>query len=279
MRDVNFFGQSKDMPGNQYVDYPVNNPNDAARYADYVRKSIPDSSVEYGKRKMLKWLVPERGVIEMYINPQSIRIHQQKIIKPERSKGGFIIQYWGEELINITIAGHTGSSGIAGINVLNDIYRGEQVAFDVIALEALSKSQSEDESFLTAALPGLGDILDLGKNLGNNVQGSSLTIPKPTLGYYASSIEMYWMGEIYRGFFESFDITESATMLGIFEYNLTFKATQKRGMRRNYLAWQHPATSGPSDHNTVPMSFGTAAGYSPGLSALGIENDNVGNRG
>ena len=37
---------------------------------------------------------------------------------------------------------------------------------------------------------------------------------------------------------------------------LLFKATQKRGLRRNYLSWHHTATAGPSDHNTVPYTFG-----------------------
>ena len=257
MVDINYFGQTKDLPGNQYVGYPVNNPIDAQNYADYVSQTIPSSRVQYGVRRMLKWLVPERGVIEMYINPQNLRIHQQKIIKPERSKGGFIIQYWGDDLINITVTGHTGSSSIEGINVLNDVYRAEQIAFDAIALEAMAKSQSEDDNFLTAAIPGLGQVLDLGKSLGEQAQGTGLTIPSPTLGFYAATIEMYWMGEVYRGFFDSFDVTESVEKLGIFDYTLSFKATQKRGLRRNYLAWQHPATSGPSNHNTVPFTFGS----------------------
>jgi len=244
------------MPGNQYVGYPVNNAIAAQNYADYVSQAIPSSRVQYGIRKMVKWLVPERGVIEMYINPQSIKIHQQKLIKSERSKGGFIVQYWGEDLITISISGHTGSSGIEGINVLNDIYRSEQIAFDAIALEALAKSKSEDEDFLTAAIPGLGEVFDFAKNLGEQVQGTGLTIPRPTLGFYAASVEMYWMGEVYRGYFENFDVTESADKLGIFDYNMSFKATQKRGLRRNYLSWHHTATAGPSDHNTVPYTFG-----------------------
>lgn len=256
MRNINYFGQQKDIAGNQYVSYPVNNPLDAQQYADFVGQQIPSSQVQYGIRKMLKWLVPERGVIEMYVNPQNIKIHQVKKINAERSKGGFITQYWGEELIDISISGHTGSSGIEGINVLNDIYRGEQIAFDVVALEALAKSKSEDENFLAAAIPGLGQLFDFAKDLGEQLQGTGFTIPRPTLGYYASTVEMYWMGEVYRGFFASFDVTESSTALGIFDYNLSFKATQKRGTRRNYLAWQHPAVSGPSNHNAIPFTFG-----------------------
>jgi len=255
MRDITYFGQSPNLAGNEYVSYPINSATDAQNFGNHVRSSIPSSQVEYGKRRMLKWMVPERGVVEMYINPQNISIKHSKNIKSERSKGGFITQYWGEELIAITITGHTGSSGIEGINVLYDIYRGEQVAFDVIALEALAKSKNEDEEYLTALVPGLGQITDFMKDLGEQMQGTGLSIPKPTLGFYASTVEFFWMGEVYRGFFDGFGVTENAESLGIFNYDISFKATQKRGVRTNYLPWQHPATSGPSDHQAVPYTF------------------------
>lgn len=265
-RSTNFFGQSKDFSGNQYVNFPVNNPIAANEYANYVQKSIPSSQVEYGRRKILKWLVPERGVVEMYINPQSIAIHEQKSIKADRTKGGFVVQYWGEELINISINGHTGSSGIEGINVLRDIYRGEHVAFDVLALESLARAKSQDENFITAAVPGLGQIFDLMKDLGEQVNSPNFTIPKPTLGFYASSVEMYWMGEVYRGFFEKFDVTEDVQNLGIFTYSIGFKATQRRGLRRNYLPWHHTANAGPSDHDIIPYTFGNT--LNPALNTL-----------
>jgi hypothetical protein len=91
--------------------------------------------------------------------------------------------------------------------------------------------------------------------LENGPQNTLLALPKPTLGYYATTVEMYWMGEVYRGFFTKFDVTESVDPLGIFNYNLTFMATQKRGLRRNYMPWHHAATQGPSDHNTIPFTF------------------------
>ncbi len=256
MRQVNSFGQiGSQLPNNPAIGFPVNNPADAARLVEYTSKSIPTSRTEYGKRKMLKWLAPERGIIDMYINPQNIRIQEQKLIKSERSKGGFIIQYWGEDLTSITIDGHTGSSGIEGINVLRDIYRAEQGAFDVIALEELAKYQNEDEEFLRALLPGIGQIEDFIEGLADGTQGTGLAIPKPTLGFYASTVEMYWMGEVYRGFFENFSVTESTSKLGVFDYSISFKATQRRGIRRNYLPWHHNAVSGPSDHQSIPYTF------------------------
>ena len=268
MQNMTYFGQTQNLPGNEKVNYPINSAVDAQNYSKFVNSQIPSSQIEYGKRRMLKWLVPERGVVEMYINPQSIKIAHTKNIKPERSKGGFVIQYWGEDLIGITISGNTGSSGIEGINVLMDIYRGEQLAFDIIAIEQAAKSQSDDENFMTSIFPGLGQITDFAKNLGEQAESTGLSMPIPTLGAYASTVEMYWMGEVYRGFFENFSFDEDVSNLGLFTYNIGFKATQKRGIRTNYLPWHHSAISGPSDHGSIPYSFGNTITGSSILDAV-----------
>jgi len=65
--------------------------------------------------------------VEMYINPQNISYEDSKIITPTRTKGGYIIQYWGEELGTINLSGHTSSAGIEGINLLRMIYRIESI--------------------------------------------------------------------------------------------------------------------------------------------------------
>lgn len=243
--------------GNNYVNTSdlANSPNSSEVYTKLVNESVPASQVSFSKRRMLKWLVPERGMIEMYINPQQITIRDAKIIKPERTKGGFVVQYWGEELTSIDISGHTGSSGIEGFNVLNDIYRSEQIAFDVVALEELVKYQETDDDYLNMLLPQVGNFMDVLQGLEDGPKNTLLAIPKPTLGYYATSVEMYWMGVVYRGFFTKCDVTEKADELGIFSYNISFTATQKRGLRRNYLPWHHVATQGPSDHSSIPYTF------------------------
>ena len=70
------------------------------------------------------------GAIKMWINPQTLQINNTKDIQPTRTKGGFSLQYWGEGLTEITLSGTTGSSGAEGINMLYEIYRAEQYAFD-----------------------------------------------------------------------------------------------------------------------------------------------------
>ena len=84
-------------------------------------------------RRMLTWRTPHLGYVEMYINPQQLSIQEKKIITPTRTKGGYVVQYAGEDLISIVIRGTTGSGGMEGINVLRSIYRSEQDAFTGMA--------------------------------------------------------------------------------------------------------------------------------------------------
>src|SRR5580692_11560864 len=84
------------------------------------------------KRSNITWFVPQFGIVRMFINPQSISYVEKKLISKDRTKGGFTLQYWGEDLIQLNIAGTTGSSGVEGINALREVYRAEQYAFDAV---------------------------------------------------------------------------------------------------------------------------------------------------
>lgn len=218
-------------------------------------------------RKLMHWLVPDGPVVQMYINPQNVNYGYKKIINSARTKGGYLLQYWGPDLISLSIQGSTGTSGIEGINVLKDVYENEQLAFDPVALAFAAKRNKEvtasnfggfDEHLFSNLESGtfLQDIFNNSKRL--NLPSSS----GPTLASLAFQVELYWSGEVYRGFFESFNIEEKANNLGIFDYTIQFKATQRRGFRENFLAWHRSPTGGPShtDPNFgAPYSFGSLA--------------------
>lgn len=219
--------------------------------------TVPNSRNGHYVRRMMCWLVPERGIVEMYVNPQNVQVRHQKRINHERTKGGFVVQYWGEELATISIQGTTGTSGIEGINVLHDIYRGEQLAFDVLAIEEAAKYQDESaKSWIDTFFPAVGDMTDLLEELGGGDTGQNFIVPKPTLASYAVGVELYWQGEIYRGFFTNFDSTENTSDLGLFSYSMTFMATQRRGYRFNFMPWHRSATSGASNSDYIPLSYG-----------------------
>lgn len=236
---------------------------------------LPSSKVQnyrvgQNTRSLISWFVPEFGVIQMYINPKNISYADKKLINKERTKGGFILQYWGEELTAITLNGTTGSSGIEGINVLHEIYRAEQYAFDGIGLSLAADNANQGAANqiiggIGNAIGGLASGTSVGSDIGGYIAKSLFgTDPAsqalaaqniPSLAQYAFGVEMYYLGWIYRGYFESMTVRESADNLGLFDYDITFNATERRGYRLNNLSWQKSATSGPSGYN-IPLSFG-----------------------
>ncbi len=229
---------------------------------------VPNNRPAIPTRHLMRWLVPEQPIIQMYVNPQNFKIDYKKQISKVRTKGGFVLQYWGEDLTTLSISGTTGTSGIEGINVLNDVYRNEQLMIDPFALFLQADhDRAEDDS-----LTGFGNVLSgqVGKILTNAKDGgiSNVSRTKPTLASMAFTVELYWSGEVWRGFFENFSVTESAEKLGLFDYNMTFTVTQKRGFRQNFLGWHRSATSGPSNNNPhagTPHSF--AGSVSPIITA------------
>lgn len=219
-------------------------------------------------RNIMHWLVPEQPIVQMYINPQNVTYSYKKSISSQRTKGGFVLQYWGEDLTTLRLTGTTGTSGIEGINVLYDVYRSEQLAYDPYALFLAAQ---QDQTGLTGLGSAIGGAIggDLGSAIGG-AAGSLLggggddanpnpTRPSPSLGQLAFTVELYWSGEVFRGYFQSFTVTEAVDNLGMFNYDIEFVVTQKRGMRQNFLAWHRSATSGPSNSDPqygTPHSFG-----------------------
>jgi hypothetical protein len=222
-------------------------------------------------RRLIRWRIPGKGFLDMYINPQQLQIQERKIIKKNRTKGGYVIQYWGEELPTISLRGNTASSGIEGINILRSIYRAEQNAFTQIA-KNMSDSLGE---FTAGSIGGLIGNISNGKATAAQTAGSlassavgglfgssSATPLYPTLASLAVGIEMFYQGWVFKGYFENFNVTESVSIgPGIFEYDMTFIVVERRGVRTNFMDWHRSPTSegennfNKSDPSTVAPNF------------------------
>lgn len=211
-------------------------------------------------RRMLTWRTPHLGYIQMYINPQQLSINEKKIITPTRTKGGYIIQYAGEDLINISIRGTTGSGGMEGINILRSIYRSEQDAFNGVALALEDKLASSQlySLFKGTNAQGAASLQDVGTLLlEQSAKEAIFNIfdqPFPTLASLAVSIELFFQGMLYKGFFTAFNVEETAESPGIFSYDIAFTAYSRQGTRRNFMPW-HRQPYNPADVNANPLSF------------------------
>lgn len=223
-----------------------------------------------GKRRLIHWFIPEFGVVRMYVNPSSIQYNHKKVIKKEKTKGGYLLQYWGEDLSTLAITGTTGSSGVEGINVLYEMYRAEQYAFDTIGLSLAAANANsglsdtimngvngslEGLTGFDAIAGGVGAGL-LGGVLGSNNASTLASRNIPSLASLAFGVEMFYQGWVFRGYFDDMRITESATDF-LWNYSINFTVTQRRGYRTNYLPFHRSANSGPSNNSEggVPLSF------------------------
>lgn len=235
-------------------------------------------------RKLIQWNIPSRGLVEMYINPQSLSIIERKLTKETRTKGGYIVQYWGEALPEIDISGTTGSGGIEGINVLRDIYRQEQIGFvDVIsqlnsgflgnlfqttlnASQALTNSPlanpvastinslTNPTQFFSDVVTTVSNVANVFDSIGRAISADQQLIP--TLAALATSVELWYDGVVYRGFFKEFRVDEKAEEVGLFRYAMKFVVTRRTGTRLNGYPWQRSVNYGPANSDIVPLSFG-----------------------
>lgn len=230
---------------------------------------VPSYKPSSLNRNIITWFVPQFGTVKMYVNPQGITYGHKKLINKDRTKGGYTLQYWGEELTTINITGTTGSSGIEGINALYEIYRAEQIAFDAVGLTLAGNNAAADlannlvqgagnliAGAVGANVPGSGSAIGsaLGGILGMSSPSNNLALQNiPSLAQLAFTVEMYYGGWVYRGFFDSMNVRERADNF-LLEYDLVFMATQRRGYRVNYFPWARSAKDGPSAY-TSPYSF------------------------
>lgn len=235
-------------------------------------------------RKLIQWNIPNQGLVEMYINPQSLSIVERKLTKETRTKSGYVIQYWGEALPEIDISGTTGSGGIEGINVLRDIYRQEQIGFAAVisqlnqgflnnlfqttigAIQTLSNSPlanpvtstinslTNPDQFFSDVATTVGNVANVFDSIGKAISTDNQLLP--TLGALATSIELWYDGVIYRGFFKEFRVDEKADESGIFRYAMKFTVTRRTGIRLNSYPWQRSVNYGPANSDIIPLSFG-----------------------
>lgn len=223
------------------------------------------------RRNIITWFVPEFGMVNMYVNPNSLQLDYNKIIKETQTKGGFSVQYWGESLPKLAISGTTGSAGIEGINVLEEVYRAEQLAFDGVGLNIAANNyniaNNIADGLLGDGLSALGGVVggSIGSTIGGVVGdslGSILGIDSPannmanrnipSLAQLALGVEMYYSGITYRGYFSSMSVTETTDFC--ITYNMHFVILETRGYRRNHFPFQKNPKYGPSAYNT-PNTF------------------------
>jgi len=244
---------------------------------------------------------------QMYINPQSFVVNEKKLVKADLTKGGYVVQYWGEELPTVQVNGTTGSAGIEGINVLRDIYRHEQIQFRRILLrrqremaaaaaqdakDAANSLTKRDDAFgsfsnvsdlltggaFTQIVDGVSNSIDLifGTEVGARLGRPGVFESVATLAAFATNIDMYYQGEFFRGYFSNFTTTESATQPGLFDYTFGFTITRRTGKRSNFMPW-HRSPTGFDNETTISLGTTESKGQGSGVEGLSFPPIDSGN--
>jgi hypothetical protein len=217
------------------------------------------------RRQIVTFTLPNRlESVQMYINPQNFKVDKRKLITgPVRTRGGFMVQYWGEEFDKISLSGTTGSSGIEGINLLEEVYRTEQQDFQGLAQALLQRVKSGNFNDFVS-----GDVFRNVVNFGKILSDSS-TQPGSfqrlllggdngaSLADIATNVRINYQGITYRGYFTSFSVTESAESPGLFDYIMEFTVIETIGKRLNFMPWHRVANAGPANSETIPYSYST----------------------
>ena len=237
-------------------------------------------------RNIMTWFVPQFGTVQMFVNPEKVLYHHKKLVQKTMTKGGFSLQYWGEDLSTLDLSGTTGSSGIEGINMLYEVYRSEQLAFDAsgLVLAANNAAASAANSLSGGLMSALGGAIGGGTGgglinglLGTSSPANTLSARTiPCLASLAFAVELYYGGWVFRGYFDNMDITESADDFRM-HYAIKFIVTQRRGYRTNCFPWQNSPSSGSSQY-TTPGSFNGDVGLnqSAGIQTIDTSGGSVG---
>jgi hypothetical protein len=134
------------------------------------------------------------------------------------------------------------------------------VAFDQIALELeragpiaeslqLSLGQVEGSTSIQDRAQGLSEATNIALNIFQQ--------PFATLASLAANVELYFQGLLYRGYFTEFTVDENGDQPGLFDYNLSFTAHSRQGIRRNFMPWHRQPFNpiGGSSGKPNPLSY------------------------
>ena len=197
-------------------------------------------------RQPMVWELYDGTMIEMYVNPQNVTMQANKKITQNRTKGGFVVQYWGDDLVTINLNGTTGSSGIEGIEILYDLYQSE----------LLPPSRLDE-------IRGMGYASGVpGVNPGGKDQDATNLVRRSDLVSRATQVVLWYGSKRYHGFFTSFSVQEAATNPGEYTYTLAYTVWKTYGRDVNYMPWhRHPKPLSERGASGVPESDGSVSIY------------------
>ena len=154
--------------------------------------------------------------LTMLINPENLDTSYSALINETRTLGGFVHEYWGEQLTSLSASGKTAMFVDTDKGITNKDNRStESYKYFISLLNIYKNNGKEYQENITSKTP-----------IALRYNTSKLT----NLGY----IQMIFDKKQYDGYFESFSYTEDAAMPFNLEYSFTFKVMRIIGAKYVY---------------------------------------------
>ena len=160
-------------------------------------------------KNLIVWQLKDVNGIEvveplvMLINPSNLNVAYTHIRTENRTKGGFAVFYWGEEIDTVSASGRTG------------MFYGENFTSEQ-GISIADRKKSE-------AFENFRKLFEIFKNNGKTYQQNSNRIAS------FGTVTMIFMKKEYEGFFESFSVKEEAPKPFTLAYDFSFKVMKTIG--------------------------------------------------
>lgn len=145
--------------------------------------------------------------LTMLLNPGNLDTSYTHLVNETRTLGGFLQEYWGEQLTSLSASGRSAMFyGTGGI--------------------------SNKESKLSTAYENFKRLVNIYRNNGKSYQPVHRTAAQyrnPNRITAVGTVIMTYHEKEYEGFFDSFSIRELAERPFYFEYDLSFRVTRVLG--------------------------------------------------
>jgi len=192
-------------------------------------------------------ILPEGVRMVLHVNPQSMSFSYAKVIERIQTKGGFVEQHWGEGARAIDFSGVTGGfkrlySGLS--NVTGGGYDTGGTRRDTIAYD----------KYL--------DLLALFHNNGSVYDNTGEIA-------FQGIIKMSFDGGVYYGWFQNFNVNESAERPYLFELTTTFTVSHEALCLRS-MPW---ASGAPTRLASVTLQGSQATATIQGQTVEGFGKD------
>jgi len=145
--------------------------------------------------------------LTMIINPANLNISYSSLVNETRTLGGFVQEFWGEQLTSLSASGQTALFINQSEGITNENLRDSESYNSFVRLLNFYKSNGKEYR-------------------DERTKETLASKANPNRIVKFATMVMTYIGKEYHGYFESFNFKEDATKPFYFDYDFSFKVTR-----------------------------------------------------